>query len=362
MFSYSKWGNELYSGKRSYGFIKHRKLFFTIGGISILASLLLLLIVGVNPSIEFKGGSEFTVTHAKTTNQQLAYDVLKEINASDTSTRVSQVGSDSIRVQTGKLTDTQTTQVAEKLAKAYEVSDKDVTSTFIGPSWGQDVTSKATWSLVIFLVLVSILMAVYFRTWTMSVSALFALMHDVFLTAGFFAITQIEVSPATVIGFLTILGYSPYDTVVVFDKIRENTKDFLSQGRYTYAELVNLSVNQTLVRSINTSIVAVLPVASIAFIGSYLLGAGTLRDISLSLLIGTIVGTVSSIFLASPLFMWLRERETKIKTHTDKVLKSRKTVTEDGEEVVSEVTVSPVQPGKHLGQIHQPRKKAKSKR
>lgn len=362
MTSYSQWGNELYSGKRSYGFIKRRKIFFSIGAGFVALSILLLIFVGVNPSIEFRGGSEFTVTHAKTTEQQLAYDVLHELNVKDTATRVSQVGTDGIRVQTGKLTDKETTVIREKLAKAYGVEDKDVTSTYIGPSWGKDVTSKAAWSLVIFLVLVSILMALYFRTWTMAASALFALGHDVLITAGFFALTQVEVSPATVIGFLTILGYSLYDTVVVFDKIRENTNEFTGQARYTYGELVNLSVNQTLVRSINTSVVAILPVGSILLIGSYLLGAGTLRDISLALFVGMIVGTMSSIFLASPLLLWLREKETKIQEHTSQVLKLRNKVNEDGTEIVEEVTVSPIQAGRHLGNASQPKRKAKSKR
>ncbi|QPK93662.1 protein translocase subunit SecF [Actinomyces sp. zg-332] len=362
MISYSQWGNELYSGKRSYGFIKNRKIFFSIGAIFVAISLILIAIVGINPSIEFRGGSEFTVTHAKKVDQQLAYDVLKEVNVNDAATRVSQVGSDGIRVQTGKLNDKQTTDVHSKLAKAYGVQEKDVTSTYIGPSWGQDVTSKALWSLGIFLVLVSILMALYFRTWTMAVAALFALMHDVFLTAGFFALTQVEVSPATVIGFLTILGYSLYDTVVVFDKIRENTHEFLAQRKFTYGELVNLSVNQTLVRSINTSVVAILPVAAIFVIGSFLLGAGTLLDISLALLVGMIVGTLSSIFLASPLLLWLRERESKVKEHNKQVINSRKKVNEDGEEIITEVTVSPLQAGKHLGHASQPKKKAKSKR
>lgn len=362
MTSYSQWGNELYSGKRSYGFVKHRKLFFSIGGISILVSLLLVLFMGLNPSIEFRGGSEFTVTHTKVTDQQLAYNVLKEVGASSTKARVTQVGTDGIMLQTTKLSDIKTIELRDALAKAYGVSDKEVTSTYIGPSWGKDVTTKALWSLVIFIVLVSILMALYFRTWTMSASALFALVHDIALTAGFFALTQVEVSPATVIGFLTILGYSLYDTVVVFDKIRENTDGFLAQRRYTYDDLVNLSVNQTLVRSINTSVVAILPVGAILFIGSFLLGAGTLRDISLALFVGMIVGTLSSVFLASPLLSWLRDREAKVKEHNELVKKARTVVTEDGQEVVQDVTVAPVQPGRHLGHNAQPKKKVKSKR
>lgn len=166
-------------------------------------------------------------------------------------------------------------------------------------------------------------MAVYFRTWKMSVAAMVALLHDLVITAGFYGITGFEITPAAVIGFLTILGYSLYDTVVVFDKIRENTNLDGSGSSRTFSESVNLAVNQTLVRSINTSVVAALPVASILFIGAFVLGAGTLRDISLALLIGVLVGTYSTIFIATPLYAQLRNGEDAIRKHDTKALAAR---------------------------------------
>ena len=196
-------------------------------------------------------------------------------------------------------------------------------SSFIGANWGADVTGKALNGLVVFIALAAILMALYFRTLKMSLAAVAALIHDLIITAGVYGALGFEVTPAAVIGFLTILGYSLYDTVVVFDKIRENTFEVEFSETTTFAEQVNYAINQTLVRSINTSVVAVLPVASILFIGATLLGAGTLRDIALALFIGIIVGTYSTIFIAAPLYSHLREGESKYKKAADKVLASK---------------------------------------
>jgi preprotein translocase subunit SecF len=199
------------------------------------------------------------------------------------------------------------------LASAYGVESGAVTSSFIGANWGADVTEKAIIALIVFLVVVSLLMALYFRTLKMSVAALVALFHDVVITLGIYALVGFEITPAAVIGFLTILGYSLYDTVVVFDKVRENTLDVEFSETTTFASQVNLAINQTLVRSVNTSVVAVLPVAAILVVGATALGAGTLRDISLALFIGIIFGTYSSIFLAGPLYVDLRSREGRFK-------------------------------------------------
>jgi preprotein translocase subunit SecF len=213
--------------------------------------------------------------------------------------------------------------VRDALATAYDVPVTEVATSFIGATWGQDITGQALRALVVFLVLAAIIMAVYFRTWKMSVAAMVALLHDLVITAGFYGITGFEITPAAVIGFLTILGYSLYDTVVVFDKIRENTNLDGSGSSRTFSESVNLAVNQTLVRSINTSVVAALPVASILFIGAFVLGAGTLRDISLALLIGVLVGTYSTIFIATPLYAQLRNGEDAIRKHDKKALAAR---------------------------------------
>jgi len=264
---------------------------------------------GYQLGIEFTGGSEFTISDVKTLDQNLATETVEDV-VPESIPRVSQLGTHGIRVQTGQLTDRQTTEVQDALAKAYDVPESQVAATFIGATWGADVLAQAIRGLVIFLALAAVFMTLYFRTWKMSLSAMAALLHDLLITAGVYGIVGLEVTPAAVIGFLTILGYSLYDTVVVFDKVRENTAQ---ESIRTFKQSVNLAVNQTLVRSINTSVVALLPVAAILFIGSYVLGAGTLRDISLALFIGIIVGTYSTIFIASPMYAQLRENEPKIK-------------------------------------------------
>jgi preprotein translocase subunit SecF len=203
----------------------------------------------------------------------------------------------------------------------------------------------------------------YFRNWAMSVAAITALIHDLVVTVGVYAAVGFEVTPATLIGFLTVLGYSMYDTVVVFDKVRENTAGVLDQTKFTYAEAANLAVNQTLVRSINTSVVALLPVASILFIGAFVLGAGTLQDISLALFVGMAAGTYSSIFLATPLEVFLRSREPKIHAHTLKVAERRKaagTAAGAAADPAVDATfaqIGAVQAGQHKGQAAQPVRK-----
>lgn len=361
MVSFAQFGNELYTGKRSYDIVGKRKQWFLIAGLLLIVSVLLLTVVRLNPGIEFRGGSEFQVANVATVDQNLAYDALDTIDT-DHVARVSQVGNDTIRVQTEELSDAQTSQLAQALAQAYDVPENEVTSSYVGPAWGKDVTGKALRGLVIFLGLVTLVMAGYFRNWKMSIAALIALLHDLIITVGLYAGVGFEVTPATVIGFLTIMGYSLYDTVVVFDKVRENTAGVVEQTRYTYAEAANLAVNQTLVRSINTSVVGLLPVGSILFVGSFLLGAGTLRDIALALFIGLIFSTLSSIFIATPIEVWLKEREQTITEHTQKVLRSRSTTDEDGNTVVTTPVVGGLVAGGHLGQQAQPTRKRRRRR
>ena len=355
MMSFAQWGNALYSGEKSYGIIRHRRAFVSVAGTVILVAAILVGTLGFNQSIEFTGGSQFTVAAAAATGQQPAYDAVKAAGLDAAAARVSNLGSDGIRVQTEALDTTKTAAVRDALAKAYGVASADVQSNSIGPSWGKDVTQKALQSLLIFLVLVGLLMAVYFRSWTMSAAALIALVHDIALTVAFFSVTRVEISPATVIGFLTILGYSLYDTVVVFDKVRELTRGVHDQRRYTYGELVNLAVNQTLVRSINTSVVALLPVGSILVIGSLLLGSGTLTDISLALFVGMLAGAYSSIFIASPLLVMLEGTRARGKEHNALVAKARATAGGAGDAApAADVRVAPVVPGHHLGNSAQP--------
>lgn len=310
MASFSQFGSDLYTGKRSYDIIGRRTTWYLIALAMIVISLVTpWLRGGYQLGIEFTGGSEFTISDVKTLDQNLATETVEDV-VPESIPRVSQLGTHGIRVQTGQLTDRQTTEVQDALAKAYDVPESQVAATFIGATWGADVLAQAIRGLVIFLALAAVFMTLYFRTWKMSLSAMAALLHDLLITAGVYGIVGLEVTPAAVIGFLTILGYSLYDTVVVFDKVRENTAQ---ESIRTFKQSVNLAVNQTLVRSINTSVVALLPVAAILFIGSYVLGAGTLRDISLALFIGIIVGTYSTIFIASPMYAQLRENEPKIK-------------------------------------------------
>ena len=307
MASFSKFGNDLYTGKRSFDFVGRRRIWFIVAIVGVLASILVpTLRGGFQFGIEFRGGSEFQVSSPASIDQNLATAAVKTVVPAATP-RISIVSGDSVRVQTDQVTPTESDGIRDALASAYKVETNQVTSSFIGATWGADITRQALTALVVFIVFAAITMALYFRTWKMSVAALVALMHDLVITAGVYGILGFEVTPAAVIGFLTILGYSLYDTVVVFDKIRENTMEGSAR---TFGESVNLAVNQTLVRSINTSIVALLPIGSILFIGAFILGAGTLRDISLALFIGVLAGTYSTIFIAAPLYATLRSKET----------------------------------------------------
>lgn len=239
--------------------------------------------------------------------------------ASGSEATVTNIAQNTMRVQTERLSDDETLEIARALADGYQVQAKEVTSNFIGPTWGQDVSRQALVGLVAFVVLVGLLMAVYFRTWKMSLAAIVGLFVVIIVTAGIYSISGFEITPSAIIGFLTILSYSLYDTVVVFDKVRENTKDFTKQSRRSFEQLVNLAVNQTLVRSINTSVVAVLPVASILFIGSYMLGAGTLKDLSLALFVGIIISALSTLFVQAPLYQWLRRNDADVAEHTKSI-------------------------------------------
>ncbi|MCU1442042.1 MAG: Preprotein translocase subunit SecF [Cryobacterium sp.] len=323
MASFSQFGNDLHTGKRSFDIVGRRKLWYLIAGAMLLIAILgPLARGGFVFGIEFTGGSQFVVSDITQQDQGTASDAVTSV-VPEAVPKVSTVSTNAVRVQSDQMTGAETREVSAALAEAYGVSPDSVTSSFIGPSWGADITGQALRGLLIFLALAAVVMALYFRTWKMSLAAMVALLHDLVITAGFYGITGFEITPAAVIGFLTILGYSLYDTVVVFDKIRENTHEDEGSSRRTFGESVNLAVNQTLVRSINTSVVAALPVASILFIGAFVLGAGTLRDISLALLIGILVGTYSTIFIASPLYAQLRESEPEISKQDKKVLAAR---------------------------------------
>ena len=306
MSKFSGLGGRLYRGETSVEFIGNRRRWYAISAFFILLSLGALALQGLHYGIEFKGGSSFTVTkqNASIVDARAAVDAVGvpgEII-------VQNVGTDKVRVQTGALDTLQNNAVQDALAAKFSVSVESIDTQIVGPSWGKEITRKAVYGLIGFLICVMLYLAMAFEP-KMAVAAIVAVVHDVFITVGIYALVGFDVTPATVIGFLTILGYSLYDTVVVFDKIRENTRTITSSSKSTYSQAVNLAVNQTIVRSFNTSVIALLPVGSILFVGAGLLGAGTLKDLSLALFIGLAVGTYSSVFIAPPVLAQLREKE-----------------------------------------------------
>lgn len=318
--SWSQLGNDLYTGERSFNFVGRAKLWFLISALLILVAVGgTFLRGGFTFGIEFSGGSQFQLTVVGERDQSVAVEAVQSV-LPESNPKVTLVGQQDIRVQTEQLDDSESREIRSALAKAYGVEESTVTSSYIGAAWGEDITRQAIIALIVFLIFVSIVMAIYFRTWKMSVAAIVALLHDLVITAGIYGITGLEITPAAMIGFLTILGFSLYDTVVVFDKVRENTAPGAVPENRTFGQMVNLAVNQTLVRSVNTSVVALLPVASILFIGAFVLGAGTLRDISLALLIGLFFGVYSTIFIAAPLYSVLRSKEQRIQTHDQRAL------------------------------------------
>lgn len=317
--SFATFGNELYTGKRSYDFVDRKKLWFLIALAAVALSILIPVAKGgFNLGIEFRGGSEFTVSNVKSTDAALGEKAVEDVVPGSVP-RVANVAGTTMRIQTDKLSDDETLKIKEGLTTAYGVTDNEVTSTFVGPTWGADVTKQALIGLVVFVGLATVLMALYFRTWKMSLSAIAGMAVTMFITAGVYALSDFEVTPSAIIGFLTVLSYSLYDTVVVFDKIRENTAEIDLSTRRTFGEEVNLAVNQTLVRSINTMMVAILPVAAILFIGAGLLGAGTLRDLSLALFVGILIGTAATIFIAAPMYAWLRQNEPELVKQAERV-------------------------------------------
>lgn len=299
-------GNRLYSGETSINIIANRKRWYAISAVFILISFGALLVQGLHLGIEFKGGSSYTVNTSDPSIDKAREAV--EGTGVDSELIIQKVGDDKVRIQTGTISSAQSASIEQALVTAFAVNIEDIDTQIIGPSWGKEITKKALYGLVAFLLSVMLFLAMIFEP-KMAVAAIVAVVHDVFITVGIYAVVGFDVTPATVIGFLTILGYSLYDTVVVFDKVRENTKSLASTGKSTYSDAANLAVNQTIVRSANTSIIALLPVGAILFVGAGLLGAGTLKDLSLALFIGLIVGTYSSIFIAPPFLAAWREKE-----------------------------------------------------
>jgi preprotein translocase subunit SecF len=298
----------LYRGEVSFDFIGRRRYWYAMSGLVMLIGLLSLGLRGLNPSIDFKGGAEFQGP----LNGHSITDVRAAVSSTGVDPQVvQQTGSGSalrFQAETVTLPEAQVQTVGASLATKLGIKQSDVTTTTVGSQWGSQITNKAIEGLIIFLVAVIAYLSIRFE-WKMALAAIIALLHDLVITAGIYSLSGLTVSPSTVIAILTILGYSLYDTVVVFDKVRENTVGITGGSKMTFTEATNLGVNQTLVRSINTSVIALLPVIGLIVIGAGLLGAGSLDDLSVALLIGLASGAYSSIFIASPLLCDFKERE-----------------------------------------------------
>lgn len=313
--------HRLYTGEVSYDFIANRRKWYIVSGVIIAISILALAILRLNLGIEFKGGADFTapVTVTAQTNDQVR-SAVESLNLPDNDdVQVITIGDNQVRVQTRSLSVDEVTQVKQAIATAVGGIPVDqVGYSLIGASWGSMITQQALIALGVFLVLVSLLIWAYFRDFKMAIAAILALIHDLMVTVGIYALVGFTVTPATLIGVLTILGYSLYDTVVVFDKVRENVAD-IAHSKFTYSEAANAAINQVLIRSINTTVIGVLPVAALTFTGTFILGTGPLKDLGLALFVGMIAGAYSSIFIAAPLLAQLKEREPAMIEHRAKL-------------------------------------------
>ena len=312
--------SRLYHGETSFDFVGRKRRWFLLSGVVIAVGLFSLFTRGLNFGIEFEGGTAWEVP-ARGVSVAEARDALRPLGFGEATVQVltPRQGDPVLRVQAGATRAQERDRVTAALARLGRVPESRVSVNQVGPSWGGEVTRKAQRALVVFFVAIALYISWRFE-WKMALAALSAVVHDIFVTVGVYSLSGFEVSPATVIAFLTILGYSLYDTIVVFDKVEENTRGLAASGRVTYGDTVNLSMNQVLMRSLNTSLVAILPILSVLVIGAFLLGATTLQDFGLALLIGLLTGAYSSIFIASPILAVLKEREPRYASIKQRVL------------------------------------------
>jgi preprotein translocase subunit SecF len=300
---------DLYHERTHFDFIDRSWRWLLLSGTLVLVSLIALGVRGLNLGIDFEGGTQwqFTVSNGSASVNDVR-DALSPLGLGDAKILI--LGSDSVRVQSKDVSPAKQDQVSAALAKYGKIAIADVLVKNVGATWGDKVSNKALQALIVFFVLIAIYLTFRFE-WRMAVAAIVAVLHDIIITVGVYAITQFEVVPATVVAFLTILGYSLYDTVVVFDKVKDNQARLGTVRGDTYSAMVNRSLNQVLMRSINTSLVAVLPVGSLLIVGTYVFGGLALRDFALALFVGLLTGAYSSIFVATPLLAWLKEREPR---------------------------------------------------
>ncbi|GGX91630.1 protein translocase subunit SecF [Streptomyces minutiscleroticus] len=320
-------GARLYRGEVGYDFVGKRKIWYGLSILITITAIVGLAVRGLNMGIEFQGGAVFTTPKTSVSVAQ-AEEYAEEASGHDAI--VQELGTGGLRIQISGVDTAKSDEIKDALSKDLKVDSEKINADLVGPSWGEQIANKAWQGLGIFMVLVVIYLAIAFE-WRMAVAALVALIHDITITVGIYALVGFEVTPGTVIGLLTILGYSLYDTVVVFDSLKEQTKDLTKQSRWTYSDVANRSINSTLVRSINTTVVALLPVAGLLFIGGGVLGAGMLNDISLSLFVGLAAGAYSSIFIATPLVADLKEREPAMRNLKRRVLAKRAAAASQGE-------------------------------
>ena len=324
MSRFGNLGHRLYVGDVSFDFVGRRKLWLAISGVILLLAVVGLSVRGLNLGIEFKGGEVYTITKPGVTISQ-AQDAANKLTSSSNTVVQSVTGSTNgkeITVQINSSANVPVTTARTELGAQLGVNPQSINTTVIGASWGKEISQKALEGLVVFLILVTLYLAFAFE-WRLALGALTALLHDLVITIGIYALLGFTVSSGTVIGFLTILGYSLYDTVVVFDGLKDATKKLDAQSRETYSEAANRALNGTLVRSVNTTVLALLPVAGLLFIGGAMLGAGTLNDISLALFIGLSAGAYSSICVATPMVSWLKEKQPENRELARRVAKRR---------------------------------------
>jgi preprotein translocase subunit SecF len=324
--------SRLYQGEANLRIVGRRKMWFTIVAVMVVVGLGSVLTRGFELGIEFAGGSEFTIpaqVAGKTLTQEEIQDsVTRAVGAVDPEAEVKAAqkvgeGADAnYKIRSSELASAEMQEAKASLAADLGLDVTQISDSQVSSAWGGTVIEKALLGLLIFLLLVTVYLVFLFE-WRMALAAFASLLFDLVFTAGVYSLVGFELTPYTVIGFLTILGYSLYDVVVVFDKVQENTRGITAGSTRTYGEATNLAINQTLMRSLNTSLVAMLPVGGVLFIGAGLLGAGTLKDLGLVLFVGMGVGVYSSIFFAAPLLSWIKDQEPRIKVHNARVLARR---------------------------------------
>ena len=325
MGKFSRIGNDLYGGRRSIDFVGRRGLFYTITLAVVGAAVAIILVKGMNFGVEFTGGTQIRASMPAAEVTQDNADAIRtaivdaEIDGVDNPT-VTTEGDSAIVVEVGEVSNEASDQVGSLIQETVP-QVTDLSPQEIGASWGREVAQRAILGVVVFLILVMLFIGFYFREWKMSVAALVALFHDIIITIGIYALSGFPVTPSAVTGLLAILGFSLYDTVVVFDKVRENTHQLRKSGQ-TYAEAANLAVNQTLVRSINTGIVALIPIGAILYVSAVQLGASSLQDLALAQFVGMAVGIYSSVLLAPRVLVHLKGREAAIQD-SDRRARSR---------------------------------------